>query len=257
MRGAVKVGVTPDPFWLEGGEVGILMIHGFTGSPSELRPVAEELHGQGWSVCAPLLPGHGTYVEEMNRCRFGQWTAAVDAALDELKSRCASIVVAGQSMGALLVLDLAARRGDEIAGVIGYAPALLPTDRFGFLVPLLKHFIKTMPKGPNDFVDKGALERLWDYEANPLPAAHELFKLAAQVRGELTQIGVPILLMHSHDDRVIDARSSQLVYDQVASAQKDLFFLEGCGHVLTLDVHWPVVAQRSIEFVRQVARSGE
>ncbi|MBI1296440.1 alpha/beta fold hydrolase [bacterium] len=249
--------VTPDPFWLEGGEVGVLMIHGFTGSPSELRPVAEALHGQGWTVFAPLLPGHGTHVSEMNQCRFSHWTAAVDAALDELKGRCSSVVVAGQSMGALLVLDLAARRGDEIAGVIAYASALIPTDRLSFMVPLIKHFIKTMPKGPNDFVDKRAVDRLWDYDVNPIPAAHELFKLAAQVRSELGQIRTPLLLLHSRDDRVIDARSSQIVYDQVAASQKELFFLEGCGHVLTLDVHWPGVAQRSIDFVRQVATNKE
>jgi carboxylesterase len=249
--------VTPDPFWLVGGDIGVLMIHGFTGSPSELRPVAEELHAQGWTVFAPLLPGHGTHVSEMNQCRFSHWSAAVDAALDELKGCCSSVVVAGQSMGALLVLDLAARRGDEIAGAIAYAPALIPTDRFSFMVPLIKHFIKTMPKGPNDFVDKRAVDRLWDYDVNPVPAAHELFKLAAQVRGELGQIRAPLLLIHSHDDRVIHARSSRIVYDQVASTQKDLSFLEGCGHVLTLDVHWPRVAQRSIDFVRRVVVDGE
>lgn len=243
--------VTPDPFWLEGGDVGVLMIHGFTGSPSELRPVAETMHAQGWTVYAPLLPGHGTTTAEMNRMRFADWQNAVDQALHKLKQRCSTVFLAGQSMGGLLVLDAAARHGSDIDGVIAYAPALISRDRLGFLVPLAKYFLKTSAKGPHDFVDASALERLWCYEVNPVPAAHELFKLATQVRLNLARIACPLLVIHSRKDKSIDPRSSQIVHDGVSSTHKDLVFVDKSGHVLTLDVQWPEVAQHSVDFVRR------
>ncbi len=247
--------VTPDPFFLEGNEVGILMIHGFTGSPAELRPVAEEFHAQGWTVYAPLLPGHGTTPAEMNTMRYTDWQQAVNEALDRLKQQCTTVVVAGQSMGGVLALDLAERRGAELSGVIAYAPALISLDRLAFLVPVARYFLKFSPKGPHDFVDTSALDRLWDYDVNPVLAAHELFTLTRQVRRKLQRITSPILVMHSQKDKIIDPRSSQIVYDQVASAQKELAFVDQCGHVLTLDVQWREVAQRSVEFVRRYAIS--
>ncbi|MEZ4836684.1 MAG: alpha/beta hydrolase [Caldilineaceae bacterium] len=135
--------------------------------------------------------------------------------------------------------------------MIVYAPALISLDRLGFLVPVAKYFVKTTPKGPDDFVDKSALARLWSYEVNPLSAAHELFRLTALVRRNLSRITLPVLAMHSYGDRMIDYRSSQIVHDEIASAEKELIFLEGCGHVLTLDVQWPAVAQHSVDFVQR------
>ncbi len=98
----------PNSFLLEGGPIGVLLIHGFTGAPTEMRLLGEYLNRNGLTVSAPLLPGHGTTVEEMNRCKWTDWTAAVARALAELQDRCDTVFVGGLSMGSLLTLYLAA-----------------------------------------------------------------------------------------------------------------------------------------------------
>ena len=119
---------TPAPFTLSGGDVGVLLIHGFTGSPAEMRPLGRFLHGRGLTVAAPLLPGHGTTPADLNRCRWQDWLACAEIALAELQAQCRAVFVAGLSLGALLTLTLAGQHRD-LAGIIAYSPAILVKDR--------------------------------------------------------------------------------------------------------------------------------
>ncbi len=107
----------PSPFFLEGGSIGVLLIHGFTGSPPEMRLVGDYLHQRGFTVSGPLLPGHGTTVEDMNRCQWTDWTNHVEKALADLQARCETVFVGGLSMGSLLTLYLAAHH-PELHGAI-------------------------------------------------------------------------------------------------------------------------------------------
>ena len=91
---------------------GVLLIHGYTGSPTEMRWIGDYLHARGLTVSGPLLPGHGTTPEAMNRCRWTDWTGHVEAALADLRTRCARVFVGGLSMGSLLTLYLAAHHPD-------------------------------------------------------------------------------------------------------------------------------------------------
>ena len=113
-----------EPFHHDGGPVGVLLCHGFTGSPQSLRPWAEHLAKAGFSVSLPLLPGHGTTWQDLNRSRWPQWYAAVNVALSQLLTRCDAVVVAGLSMGGALALRLAQQRGGDVAGVILVNPAV-------------------------------------------------------------------------------------------------------------------------------------
>jgi len=118
----------PSAFFLEGGPVGVLLIHGFTGSPPEMRLVGDYLYQRGCTVSGPLLPGHGTNVDDMNRRQWSEWTAHVEWALSDLQSRCSTVFVGGLSMGALLTLYLGACR-PEISGLVAYSPAILVANR--------------------------------------------------------------------------------------------------------------------------------
>ncbi len=241
----------PSPFLLEGGPVGILLIHGFTGSPPEMRLVGEYLHQRGMTVYAPLLPGHGTKVEDMNRCRWTDWAGHVERALMDLRARCPTVFVGGLSMGAVLTLYLAARHPD-LPGAVAYAPATLVADRLIYLTPVLKYFISKRPKSPErDLTDPEADLRLWSYEENPVSGAHELLKLTLTVRRLLPQIICPLLVMYSTRDQAVHPRSGPYTYERAGSKDKELVVLHNSGHCITVDSEWEFVAEKTWEFIRR------
>ena len=241
----------PSPFFLKGGPLGVLLIHGFTGSPPEMRLIGDYLHARGCTVSAPLLPGHGTTEQDMNRHKWVDWTAHVETALSDLESQCQTVFVGGLSMGALLTLHLAARHPD-LSGAVLYSPAVKIASRLIYLSPLLKHVVASRPKsGDSDLTDPQAELRLWSYERNPTHAAHELLKLNARVRRGLPQVKCPLLIVQSTRDRTIKPDSARFTYEHVGTPVKDreLFTLHNSGHCLTVDSEWEFVAQRTHEFL--------
>lgn len=242
----------PAPFILTGGDDGILLIHGFTGSPAEMRPLGRYLHERGLTVAAPLLPGHGTTPADLNRRRWQEWLACTEAALAELQAQRRRVFVAGLSMGALLTLLLAARHPD-LAGILVYSPAIIANDPRSYLVAILKHLIPSVPKPADYFADPTARAALWTYPVYPTVAAHELMKLIGAARRALPDVACPALIVHSRRDPTIHPRSAQVVYDGVRSADKRLIELHDSGHVITLDSEWEQVAEESYCFISQRA----
>jgi len=241
----------PFPFFLEGGPVGVLLIHGFTGSPPEMRLVGEYLHERGFTVSGPLLPGHGTTVDEMNRCRWTDWTGHAEQALADLCARCEKVFVGGLSMGSLLTLYLAAHHPD-LAGIVLYSPATVVADRRIYLTPLLKHVVAKMPEsGESDLTDPQAESRLWHYDETPVRAAHELLKLIRQVRRLLPRVTCPLLIIHSTGDTAIHPTSAAYTYDQVGSTDKKLVTLHNSGHCITVDSEWERVAEETYRFIQE------
>ncbi len=243
----------PRSFDLPGGPLGVLLLHGYTGSPPEMRLLGEYLHSRGMTVSAPLLPGHGTSVDEMNRCRWRDWTNCVEQALADLRSRCSLVFVGGLSMGTLLTLYLAGHHPD-LAGVMLYSPALKVADRRLALTPLAKYFVHSLPKGANadqDLTDPTAQQHLWSYEENPIAAAAELLALRRQVQLLLPAVACPLLIVHSTLDPAIRPDSAQAVYDGVSTpvAEKTLLTLHNSGHVLLVDSEWEYVAEQTARFI--------
>jgi carboxylesterase len=247
----------PSPFLLEGGPLGVLLIHGFTGSPPEMRLVGDYLHRRGFTVSGPLLPGHGTTVEDMNRCQWTDWTGHAERALTSLQDRCEMVFVGGLSMGSLLTLYLAAHH-PELPGVIIYSPAGWPADRLIYLTPVLKHLIRKKPKsGDSDLTDPEADLRLWSYEENPVFAAHELLKLIRQVRRLLPQVTCPLLIIHGTLDQAIHPNSARHTYERVGSTDKELVTLRNSGHCITVDSEWKFVAEKTYEFIQTHQEAGQ
>jgi carboxylesterase len=240
----------PSPFLLEGGPVGVLLIHGFTGSPPEMRLVGDYLHEQGCTVSGPLLPGHGTTAADMNRCRWTDWTAHVEGALADLQARCEAVFVGGLSMGSVLTLYLAAHHPD-LPGVVAYSPAVWPADRLIYLTPVLKYAIREKQKSDDsDLADPEADLRLWSYEENPAFAAHEFLKLLRRVRRRLPRVTCPVLVIHSIRDTAIHPDSARRTYERVGAADKELVTLYNSGHCLTVDSEWERVAQKTYAFIQ-------
>ena len=239
----------PSAFFLEGGPVGVLLIHGFTGSPPEMRLIGDYLHQRGLTVSGPLLPGHGTTAEDMNRSRWTEWTGHVERALADLQARCERVFAGGLSMGSVLTLYLAAHH-PELAGAIAYSPAVWPADRLLYLTPALKYLIRQQPKsGDSDLVDPEADLQLWSYEDNPAFAAHEFLKLLRRVRRRLPRVTCPLLVIHSTGDTAIDPDSARRTCERVGSADKELVTLHHSGHCLTVDSEWEAVATKTYEFI--------
>lgn len=240
----------PSPFFLPGGPVGVLLIHGFTGSPPEMRLLGDYFHQRGLTVAAPLLPGHGTTVDDMNRCQWSEWTDTVETALAELRARCTTVFVGGLSMGSLLTLYLAGRHPD-LPGAILYSPAVKINDWRLYLTPLLKYVVpKRAKSGQSDLTDPQAQQRLWSYEEQPIAAAAELLKLGARVRRLLPRVTCPLLIVYSVRDLDIHPDSARITYERVASTDKELLPLYNSGHGLTVDSEWQFVAEKTYGFIQ-------
>jgi len=240
------------PFFFPGGATGVLLIHGFTATPVEVKLVAEILHQRGYTVSGPRLPGHGTTVEELNGCTWRDWADHVTRAYNELASHCERVFVGGESMGGLLALYLGSAY-PEIAGLVAYAPALRAASRLIYLTPLLKLFIKVLEKNrPGDDADSIVNQRWQGYTVDPLPAAAQLLALQRQVKRRLTKITQPLLVMQGRLDTTLDIRGAEQVIAQVHSADKELLWFEQSTHCLILDVEWETAAEKTLAFIQRV-----
>jgi len=247
--------VSPTPFFLPGGSTGVLLIHGFTGSPAEMRLVGDYLNEQGLTVSAPLLPGHGTTVDAMNRCRWRDWTSHAERAHKELTSQCETVFVGGLSMGSLITIYVAAHH--QPRGAILYSPALHVANPLIHLAPVLKYVVPRVPKsGESDMTDPEADRRTWTYEAYPTAAAHELLKLIGRCRELLPRVTCPLLAFYSTGDSLVKAEGARRVVEEAASEEAELVTLHNSGHVLTVDSEWRMVAEKTYDFVRLHAAGG-
>ena len=253
-----QTGGTLDPsaFALEGGDVGCLLVHGFTGAPPEMRLVGDYLHARGLTIRAPLLPGHGTAAEDLNRVRWQDWVASVEEVLLELRSRCETVFIAGLSMGSLVTVHLAMLYPD-VAGIVLYSPALKVANKLLPLAPLFRYVIKQFPcesDEKTDLTDPEALGRLWHYRTWPVGGASELLKLQRMVRAELKDVRVPAIVFYSTRDGSIASDSGQLTFQGLGSEDKEVVTLHNSGHCLTVDSERESIFARTYGFV--VAHAG-
>lgn len=240
-----------EPFTHDGSEdIGVLLCHGFTGTPQSMRPWGEHLAEEGLTVRCPRLPGHGTTWQEMNRTRWPDWYATVDAAFGELTERCRSVFVFGLSMGGTLALRLAEQRGAEIAGLCVVNPSLTTLRKDARFLPLASRFVSSIGAIGSDIAKPGVVEVA--YGRTPLRAAVSLSDLWRVTRAGLGSIHQPLLLFHSAVDHVVEPISSAIVLDSVRSEDLTEIVLRDSYHVATLDNDASRIFADSVEFARRV-----
>lgn len=237
------------PFLLKAGSTGVLLLHGFTGSPPEMRLVGDYLHQRGFTVFAPLLPGHGTSVEDLNESKWTDWADCAEEALTELRSRCERVFVGGLSMGSLLTLYLAGHH--TLPGAVLYSPAVKVANRLIYLSPVLKYLVPKKPKSKkSDLTDPEAAQRKWSYDAFPSFAAHELLKLMRHARRLLPRVTCPLLIIHSTGDETIQPDAAEFTCERAGSPDKKVVTLHDSGHVITVDSEWRRVAEETYRFIQ-------
>jgi carboxylesterase len=262
-------------FFFEGGRSGVLLIHGLTGTPMEMRLLGKGLNRAGFTVHGMQLAGHCGDVEDLLATGWRDWYASVERAADELLGKVDHLFVAGLSMGALLALKLAADRPGQVAGVGVYGATFrydgwsIPwLARLSFLLPLLKRFgigraRSFMEQPPYGIRDErlraqvstamlGGDSAAAGLPGNPWYSLAEMYGLAASVRRQLRQVTSPCLVAHASEDDVASVWNAELVLRRV-SAPTELLLLEDSYHMITVDKQRRALVERTAAFFGSIA----
>jgi carboxylesterase len=239
-----------EPFSAAGGGAGVLVLHGFTGNPFSMRALAETLAEAGLTVELPLLPGHGTAVQDMIETRWSDWSGAAEAAYLDLAGRCESVAVVGLSMGGTLSCRLAERH-QEISGIAVINPLVEPAtdDLVTAVQSLLDSGTAVMDGIGSDIAIPGASEL--SYAGTPVAPLLSLFEGVRGVSADLSLIRCPVLLLSSRDDHVVPPSNGDLLVASV-SGPCERVWLERSFHVATLDYDREEIERRTVTFVGRV-----
>jgi carboxylesterase len=238
-----------EPWAADGGPHGVLVLHGFTGAPQSMRGLAEAFAAAGFAVDLPLLPGHGTSVDDMIETSWADWSAAAEEAYRALAVRVDKVVVVGLSMGGSLTVWLASRH-PEIAGIVCVNPALEVADEMvTALEDVLAGGVDRIPAIGGDVADPEGREKA--YDATPLRPLLSLAAAAKEFRDDLAKVECPVLIMTSPQDHVVEPHNSDLLAEGVTGPVERIT-LERSYHVATLDYDKDLVNERAVEFARRV-----
>jgi carboxylesterase len=210
-----------EPFFFERGPTACLLLHGFAGSPAEIRPLGDYLAERGITVRAPLLPGHGTSPEDLGRTNWPQWVRAAEAELVKLRSTYGHMHLAGFSMGGLLTLFLAAHQ--PVASVTTLSCPFRLADWRQILVPLAR------------ISNPSIAAELESYDRFPMNAIDSLLHLGKRVRLDLARVEAPLLVLQGERDRWIAPESAEQILQGVSSSVTERVLLPNRNHLITLE----------------------
>lgn len=208
--------------------IGALLIHGFTGSPQEVEPLAQELTQLGFYVIAPVLKGHGGDLKELSTCTWIDWIASAENSLQKLLQEYHKVIIIGFSMGGLIAAHLAARY--PVDRLILLSPAIYAPNIRQMLIDFRESIVEQ---------DVQALKRFKEYMvkffATPKKTFWHFKRLVKYVRNDLPKVQVPALIIHGTMDDVVHPRSAKYIYDAISSKEKKLYYLPRSKHILCHD----------------------
>lgn len=248
-----------DGFALPGSHpLGSLLLHGFTATPAEVRPLGEALAAAGFPVRAVRLAGHATTPAELARTGWRDWLASAEDGLAALGATTPRVAVAGVSLGALLALLLAARHPTDVTAVVcGSTPLRLADRRTALLrslrwLPAVRRRYAVLSKRRRDISDPAARATSRSYDVIPLPALLSLLELRGVVWRELGRVTQPVLVLHGRHDHAAPVSNVALLRRRLGSHRVETHVLERSWHVLTEDVERDLVARLTIDFLTRV-----
>ena len=234
-----------------GSATGVLVLHGFTGNPSSVRPVAEAMVEAGFDVEMPRLPGHGTTIEDMMTTGWDDWFGAALGSFDVLADRCDRVVVAGLSMGGLLTLAVGGERA--AAGLICVNPVarMRSPEETAMIEEFIDDGMAVLPGIGSDIADPSATEL--SYEGTPLVPLRSMFLDGVRPRCEhWGRLEMPLLLFTSEHDHVVDPADSSHLASTFGGSVEHIW-LERSFHVATQDFDRDLICERSVGFASEIA----
>ncbi len=262
------------------GKAGVLLVHGITGAPAEMKPLVRKLTANGFTVSCPQLAGHCSSLTSLKQTKWRDWYRSLETALFTLREQCDTVFVSGLSMGALLALRLAARHPELISGVATLSATFfydgwnVPRLRQKYLLPLviyspLRFFLSYHEPSPYGIKDDRirnvidavyqskteAMPEKWGYSEFPGVTIRETFRLIAAVKRDLPVITAPLLIVHSTEDDMASLENARFLASEVSSSPVETFYVDDTYHVLTLDKRRDDVAARVAEFFTRLQAS--
>lgn len=233
------------PFFWEAGPVGVLLLHGYTATTAEMRPLAKQLHEKGYTVAAPLLTGHGTQPADLNHVTWRDWVSSAEQMYAQLAARCEKVFVGGESMGGVAALYLASLH-PEAAGILLYAPAIKLTmstlDKIKLYVGSL--FMAEVARESLDVSDK------WQgYPNLPLKGAIQLLQFQKAMRQRLDAVRQPVIIFQGRRDATVHPSAGEIILNGVRSTVQEQHWMERSTHAITLDCELDAVADLTLRFM--------
>lgn len=235
-----------EAFYIKGGEIGVLICHGFMGTPQSVRYLGERFAQLGYTVLAVRLEGHGTDYRDLEKRSHEEWFQSLEQGYKELKKHCSKVFVVGQSMGGALSLKLAYKY-PEIDGVLTINAALrVPAYEY---LQQLKQPPRYIDEGKPDIKNPNVHEIT--YEKAPVSAIFELQKVMASIPSLLSSIHSPVLGIYSVDDHVVPPESTEYIIKHIRSSIKEKLVLENSYHVASMDYDQEKIVEAGHEFIQQ------
>lgn len=237
----------------ENSRIGIILVHGFTGSPAAMRPWGEFLNSKGYCVTVPLLPGHGTKVENLNKVKWQEWPAKVIFEIEQMSKSCDQIVLIGLSMGGSTILNVAASLSGgnkNIVGLVLVNPMIHVRGVPAELAYFLSRF-QLLRKSVGDDIKRPGMTE-WGYDALPTRGVHQLLKMLRITRRNLPTIKLPLQLFHSVDDHTLPVSNTEIILREIGSLEKNRIELVNSYHVATMDYDQELIFQNSLTFIESL-----
>lgn len=238
-------------------KVGIVFVHGFTGSPASMRPWAHHFQERGYTVRVPRIPGHGTRWEDLNEVRWPEWPEKVLNEVEAIASSCEHIFIFGLSKGGANTLYAASAIAESIhskklKGIVLVNPMIhIPGIRIKF-APLIARFVKGLPSVGDDIKKPGVDE--YGYDMLPTKGVLQLSQFLKEVRSRLPKVKIPLLVFQSVDDHVLPVSNTEIILNEVASERRHRVTLTNSYHVATLDYDADIIFSQSLDFVQELTR---
>lgn len=231
----------------ENSKTGVILVHGFTSTPSVMRPWAEFLNSHGFTVRVPLMPGHGTSIQDLENVSWQQWPDEIESHLKSLLLDCEKVFLCGFSMGGAASLHVAARYQSELTGIILVNPMIHREGVWPTAVKFASKLVKSFGSSGSDIKRGDVIQ--WKYDRTPMRAAHQLLLLLENTRPVLPKIKTPLLLFRSETDHTLPATNSQVILSGIQSVDKQEVILRNSFHVAPLDNDRDILHQVSLKFV--------
>ena len=245
---------TAEPFFFHGDQTGCLLVHGFTGTPREMRQLGEYLHRYGWTVLGIRLAGHATSSRDIVRCRWQDWVYSVEDGIDLLKETCKQVFVIGLSMGGMLSMIAAERYA--VNGIVPIStPYNLPAEWRVKFAPILKYFVPMVGKGKSDWHDPVNSIGQTSYPGWPVASVPEMVKVKNLMHQIAPKVKVPVLLVQSAHDGSVPEEHVHRHYNDLGSQDKSILIVQNSGHVVTLDTDREIVFENIAQFIIRVLKA--